>query len=335
MSNLKDLPFDQYYEFYQERLESNKVDMLNILRTASAKKYAKQRANITKMMMERNKSSEEGSDGIDEAIAETFGEYNEEEIVLSKEDLKLVKEQVLEEVHESFCTRYEISSNLGWLPYQLIAHFGNWTPVKNETGKYSGVNTLKANCTSDYQKGIAMFALGSRSQMFNKGPRTFPQYKSPIAPLVPIILAGFKQNQEIQYGDWDPTAIPLMVDKDLADAMLCGIDTSDWDDFELLKLRKTANTDKNGKVYSVATSAKVNGLGTSLVKDLPRLAKFMALQTWCAHPSNRTRYMVLDHNNWDTLPEALISSELVSSPVTSAIKWSATTSHEKTSDTPW
>ena len=335
MSNLKELPFDQYYEFYQERLASTQAEMLTILRTASAKRYAKQKANVTKMMLARNKSSEEGSDGIDESIAETFGEYDEEEITLTAEDKQLVKEQVLEEVHESFCTRYEISNNLGWLPYQLIAHFGNWTPVKNETGKYSGVNTLKANCTSDYQKGIAMFALGSRSQIFLKGPRTFPQYKSPIAPLVPIILAGFKQNQEIQYGDWDPTAIPLMVDKDLADAMLCGIDTSDWDDFELLKLRKIANTDKNGKVYSAATSAKVNNLGTTLVKDLPRLAKFMALQTWCAHPSNRTRYMVLDHNNWDSMPDPLIASELVSATTTSAIKWTATKAIEQTNDMPW
>ena len=333
MSNLKELPFDQYYEFYQERLAATQVDMLTILRTASAKRYAKQKANITKMMLERNKSSEEGSDGIDEAIAETFGEYDELEIKLEEKDLALVKEQVLEEVHESFCTRYEISNNLGWLPYQLIAHFGNWTPVKNDTGKYSGVNTLKANCTSDYQKGIAMFALGSRSAMFAKGPRTYPQYKSPIAPLVPIILAGFKQNQEIPYSAWDPTAIPLMVDKDLAEAMTCGFD-NDWDALELLKLRKSSNTDKNGKVYSAATSAKVNGLGTSILKDLPRLAKFMALQTWCAHPSNRTRYMVLDYSDWDAMPEPIVASELISAPVTTAIKWAAKTP-EYSGDTPW
>jgi hypothetical protein len=46
---------------------------------------------------------------------------------------------------------------------------------------------------------------------------------------------------------------------------------------------------------------------------VPELAQTMIAQIWCAHPSNRTKYMVLDPKNWDAIPAPLISSDIFGS----------------------
>jgi hypothetical protein len=48
---------------------------------------------------------------------------------------------------------------------------------------------------------------------------------------------------------------------------------------------------------------------------LPELAQVMLAQIWCAHPENRTKYMILDFKNWDQMPEPLITTEIFISPV--------------------
>ena len=37
----------------------------------------------------------------------------------------------------------------------------------------------------------------------------------------------------------------------------------------------------------------------------------MKVQIWVAHPNNRNHLMVLDNENWDSLPEPLEVSEVV------------------------
>jgi hypothetical protein len=36
----------------------------------------------------------------------------------------------------------------------------------------------------------------------------------------------------------------------------------------------------------------------------------MVLQTWAAHPQNRNEYMILDPNNWDNIPQPLVSKDI-------------------------
>jgi hypothetical protein len=55
----------------------------------------------------------------------------------------------------------------------------------------------------------------------------------------------------------------------------------------------------------------------SQIHSLPKLVQIMVCQTWCAHPNNRTQYMVLNPLDWDNLPEPLIqTSEIVSNDST-------------------
>ena len=49
--------------------------------------------------------------------------------------------------------------------------------------------------------------------------------------------------------------------------------------------------------------------------EVPDLAQVMLTQIWCAHPENRTKYMVLTPNDWDKIPESLVAPTLFLDPV--------------------
>jgi hypothetical protein len=51
---------------------------------------------------------------------------------------------------------------------------------------------------------------------------------------------------------------------------------------------------------------------TTEFKDTPDLAQVMLTQIWCAHPENRTKYMILCTHAWDHIPAPLISNNIFS-----------------------
>ena len=51
-------------------------------------------------------------------------------------------------------------------------------------------------------------------------------------------------------------------------------------------------------------------LGQTELGTLNKLAQMMKCQTWAAHPTNRTKYMVLDPMQWDLMPPSLINISL-------------------------
>ena len=82
-----------------------------------------------------------------------------------------------------------------------------------------------------------------------------------------------------------------------------------------LQLRDIGLTAK-GEKRSAQTTYMLYGLKGTEVEKLDSLSKAMILQTWCAHPTNRTKYMILDSADWDKMPTALLNAEIFKSAET-------------------
>jgi len=260
-----------------------------------------------------NYDSEAGSDGIEESITEVLGEP--ETAVLPLNIVQQCKTEAKAIVTEAWSIQNSIPQKLTWLPHQLLAYFGTWRAVCDESGMYSAQLTLDLNVRQRedyYALGSMLLATSARTNFFKNAPKGNQQYKSVINPLVPIILAGFKKYQNINYSEWNPVGLEALLDPELA--KLVGVKVPELSISELLALRNTAITDKKGYRTGIpndpVTCTKLNHLGDTALGHLPKLAKYMVLQTWAAHPSNRNEYMILDPNNWDAMPEPLVSKDI-------------------------
>jgi len=157
------------------------------------------------------------------------------------------------------------------------------------------------------------------------------QYKDPDrqwCALVPTIMYAFKSLHRVPYSRWSRQNLHWVVNKSLCDAMLSEPPEISGD--ELLEIReyglRVKTGAKMGEVRKPETSYKLWGVSDSRVKSLPELAQVMLTQIWCAHPQNRTKYMILDPKNWDEIPRALVDQEIFEPATTS---WSAA------GDFPW
>jgi hypothetical protein len=262
-----------------------------------------------------NIDSEAGSDGIEESVRETLGEFDPRTAVVAESVQQQCKSEAKAHVTQAWAIKNMISQKLSWLPHQLLAYFGTWKAVRDETGKYSAPLTWDANTRQrgDYfALGSGLLATSVRTNFFKAAPKGNQQYKSIINPLVPIILAGFKKYQGIKYSEWNQQGLEVLLDADLA--KLVGVTVPEIAHSDLIALRNTALTDLEGARANIpnnpATCTKLNHLGATALGHLPKLAKYMVLQTWACHPSNRNEYMILDPNNWDNIPEPLISKDI-------------------------
>lgn len=285
---LTTLPFDKYFQEYTQKLATLVPEMERQVNLAHKQKHVK-------LLQAINPSISTADVEVDP-------------ITLSSKDMDAIRLAAREETHTEFCKEFEIPSHIVGIAHQLLMHFGNWVPVK-AGDLYSGDATVRKNATTDFEKGICMFATGSKVKMFSGAPRTVVQYKSVIGPLVPIVLAGFKKAQNIPYSQWDRNSLEYVVDKDLLAAMLC--DPKPLSTKEALEYRSMAITDATGKSYAPNSCAKLNRLGETPLGDLPKLARYMSIQTWCAHPANRTEYMILDPKSWDNMPVPLVADSLL------------------------
>ena len=229
-----------------------------------------------------------------------------------------------------------------WLP-QIVAFFGNMEAKENSAGKLcikstlvEGFSSFTENAPSNihdpklWYKGIVDTAKTTqRSKMLPGRAYESPRYSQ----LVPLILSGFKQNQNIRYTGWDKETLRFGVDEGLADAMLFSekIDLPEGEGyFDLVKRLCT----KSGKVLPFDSCASLSHYKGTVLENVPRLVRTMVTQTWLAHASHRdTTYMVLDHLNWDSAPEIKVSGDVL------ARKAAGTKKREKNkiddSDLPW
>jgi hypothetical protein len=313
MNDIKLLDFPGLAREFQQTYTQLRDERLRLAQAVAERRYNQQYNQLVQQFA--NFDSEAGSDGVEESVRESLGEFDPEDVQLPANVIQECKHTAKASVVEAWCVKNSISQKLTWLPHQLLAYFGTWKAVCDESGKYSAPLTWDANTRArgDYRAlGSALLATSTRTNFFKDAPKGNQQYKSVINPLVPIILAGFKKYQGINYGDWNPVGLEMLLDPELG--KLVGVTVPEIAHSELIALRNTAITDKIGARAGIpnnpATCTKLNHLGDTALGHLPKLAKYMVLQTWAAHPSNRNEYMILDPNNWDRIPEPLVSKDI-------------------------
>lgn len=242
---------------------------------------------------------------------------------------------------EEFIPKYNLETILQlYLMPQIIRYISRdfsaqWLrEVSTAEGKIDGrkaVNKIFNGFGSDWDRGLYLFLmLDSRSSWLKS------QYKGEArnyCSFVPLILYAFKSLHSIPYSQWDKSTIRTVVNKSLADAMLCT--KPELTREELLELREMSLVIKSGPKAGTSrkpeTTFKLFNLKGTPLQNVPELAKNMLTQTWCTHPSSRTKFMVLDPDNWDYIPAPLITTQIFSS----APSLRSTTKSDPSYDLPW
>lgn len=315
-NDLMSLPFDKIKQRVEDKITQLEQTLLNdiqsTLRAANNKR-------VQELMSVIPDTGESGSDGIEESIREA--------ITLADEDVELTEEQKLKIAREarihvvnSFVTHCNLGSKHSWVLPQMIATFGTWKAVRNEeTGLYDAAATRNLNTQDPFNYGLWAVSMLPRSELIEVTDKKEPMYKlKAYNGLVPLILAGFKQYQNINYAAWDRNTIPYLVNEELGKAMLCTLPEMSVQD--IMDLRVVAQTTKSGnrmgKQGSPITTAGMFHLGDYKkhdVTELPRLALHMLCQTWLAHPANRSpNVQILNPAAWDDVPAPLIGSVVIS-----------------------
>lgn len=228
-------------------------------------------------------------------------------VVMAKKEMY---KEFMDVYKENFASKYGLPAIADWFMPQLISYLGNMRTYKNDNGLLSGLKFRNNNFISDMDKGIYRFLLINERSTYLK-----TQYKSPskqYCNLVPLVLYAHKLAHGTPYSAWDKEELHYVVNGDLCDAMLCTLPDLTVD--EILEQRTLGlTTPGTGVQKNILSTHQLYGpqLKTGPLKDVPSLARIMMTQIWCAHPSIRTRYMVLDPTNWDKMPPALLSEEVL------------------------
>ena len=228
----------------------------------------------------------------------------------------LIKEFIPKYKLETIMQTWVMPQVIAWLTHKPI----NIAEMLTESGKISGQKMASAifDFGSEWDLGLYQFLmLDSRSAWISG------QYKGEgrtYCSLVPLILYAFKLHKNIKYSEWDRDTLHLVVNDGLCKAMLC--EPPEITREEILLAREQGLTFKSGTkagtVRSPLSTFKLyDTTGTKLHK-VPELAQTMIAQIWCAHPTSRTKYMVLDPKAWDSIPVPLITTDIFKSSNTSS-----------------
>lgn len=132
--------------------------------------------------------------------------------------------------------------------------------------------------------------------------------------LVPTIMFAFKLYHNIPYSAWDKKECEFIMPAALYEAATSEVDYNTFEKDELIKAREDGllwkTGEKAGKARNPLYTHRLFGIQETTIGKLPELAQVMLTQIWCAHPDNRTKYMILSPNYWDSIPPPLIGEAL-------------------------
>ena len=220
---------------------------------------------------------------------------------------------------EQFVKQEHIAPLHQWLLPQLVAHFGTWKLIESPSGGWDILAILKHNIGSDPKlQGLWKLSRVTRSLLLPSQTQ-HPQY----AQFTPLILMGFKLYKDVPYSSWQGLKhLEYILEPKLLEAVnlseeqlqVCGDLGSD----ELLQIRNEGLMNKSGKKAGELKPAEstwaLTGIQHTKLGKLPKLKQSMLIQIWIAHPSKRTKYMILDPLNWDLMPTPLVSAEIFQEP---------------------
>lgn len=206
-------------------------------------------------------------------------------------------DQFLEMVENSPLQNYS-----SWLLPQLVAHFGRWRIYS------SPLVTVQENTHNPLDKTLYRLTRVRRSLLI-KNQTQQPEY----GQLTPLILCGLRQSQNQSYVHWRNHSELKWVLEPLLYASLI-VEIPQLTNQELLQIRQQGlvyrTGPKAGTTRPPESTWKLYGISDTPLGDQTILLQSMLCQIWLAHPKNRRSTMILDPNNWDAMPPALVSSEL-------------------------
>lgn len=175
---------------------------------------------------------------------------------------------------------------------QILAHISRYKL------SFDAVEFLNTNLTNDWEIGLyKLLSLVPRGDLLSSGQTKVPQY----CALVPLYLAAFKKYRDVPYSSWKDSDISLLAPQ-LDSAMRTDTDHPS----------RSTTQQERAEALSVALKGR-SAQTTYSIYPLPPfntlhiLAKAMVLQSWCAHPANRNKYMILDPWDWDAMPEPIVA----------------------------
>lgn len=214
---------------------------------------------------------------------------------------------------ETWCESVSLSHLHTWLLPQLVAWYGSWTLVY-DNGEIDCLATVKKNCHDPKSRAFYMLSRVKRSLLVATQTK-FPDY----ATLTPLILMGQKRMQGVDYESWrTASGLQYILEPRLFEAALldkvdleiCGSLGSD----RLLEIQTQGLTTKSGKTAGSKKPARstwsLSGIQDTEIGHLPKITQTILTQCWLAHPELRTPYMILDPNNWDSMPHPLVSNDI-------------------------
>jgi len=215
---------------------------------------------------------------------------------------------------ETWAESVSLSHLHGWLLPQLVAYYGSWTLVYDEHSNYDCLATVKANCVDPKQRAFYMLSRIKRSLLVPVMTKS-PDYGT----LTPLILMGFKRMQGINYETFrSSVGLQYLLEPRLLDALV--LDSTDLEvcdglgSSRLLEIQKQGLTTKSGKTAGSIKPARstwsLSGIQDTEIGHLPKLTQTILTQCWLAHPELRTPYMMLNLQNWDSMPTPLVTNDI-------------------------
>jgi len=215
---------------------------------------------------------------------------------------------------ETWCESMQLSHLHQWLLPQLVAWYGSWTLVLDEHSNYDCLATVKRNCSDPKSRAFYMLSRVKRSLLVPIMTKS-PDYGT----LTPLILMGLKRMQGINYETFrSSTGLQYLLEPRLLDALV--LDSADLEVVDglgsdrLLEIQKQGLTTKSGKTAGSIKPAKstwsLSGIQDTEIGHLPKLTQTILTQCWLAHPELRTPYMILDLQNWDSMPQPLVTNDI-------------------------
>ena len=227
-----------------------------------------------------------------------------------------------DEDFEANLANSNLDNHSSWLLPQLVAHFGRWRLYA------SGEETVRENCQTALDKVLWRLTRFRRSYLIRTQTKQ-PDY----GQLTPLILLGFRRSQNYNYEYFRQlSGLKWLLEPPLYQALV-ETQINMLDKNRLLAIRDQGLIIKTGKNAGTRRNPegtwRLYGIQDTELGGVGELLQTMLTQCWLAHPKHRRETMILDPNDWDSMPEPLIDVDVV--------KITAPTKPTKTlaMDVPW
>lgn len=229
--------------------------------------------------------------------------------------IKTIKFQDFTSPTEDFLYTNKIDSNM-W--ESILAYLASLTKFQyTQEGLIDSRVYISDNFPGDrWHIGLYYFLMSKNRGDIILGQQV-KEENLPYCGLVPLVLAAHKKYNDIPYSKWSLDGLNIVVNTTLYDVMKLRGTTPDFDPEYLVEVRDIGLVVKTGSKAGTKKNPRTNFGLSGITKishpifaSLPKMAQVLLTQTWAAHPDNRNKYMVLDINDWDNIPEPLESSNI-------------------------